>query len=51
MDTAAVPECKSRVLTLPSQPGIRLSEFGIMSLVGNCKSNYFAAQMTTHGAA
>ena len=22
-----------------------------MSLVGNCKFNYFAAQMTTHGAA
>jgi hypothetical protein len=23
----------------------------VMSLVGNCKFNYFAAQMTTHGAA
>jgi len=27
------------------------SDLWFMSLVGNCKFNYFAAQMTTHGAA
>jgi RNase P subunit RPR2 len=27
------------------------TQLRIMSLVGNCKFNYFVAQMTTHGAA
>ena len=27
------------------------ADLRFMSLVGNCKFNYFAAQMTTHGAA
>jgi uncharacterized protein (DUF2147 family) len=51
MDTAAVAGCKFRVLWLPGQPQSQLSEVGIMSFVGNCKFNYFAAQMTTHEAA